>query len=311
MEHSLAGYEVSVVGHLGSFTYLVDWTPPAAGSGDIVFYIAGNAANGDGSTGGDHIYATSYTLTSVATGAAPAIASGGVLNASAFGGGATVASGSWMEIYGANLASTTRQWAGGDFTGLNAPAALSGVTVTIGGQAAFVDYVSPVQVNAQVPAGVADGPAEVTVTNGAVTSAPASVTVGALSRGLLAPPAFNVGGRQYVVAQFADGSYVLPTSNFGDASTRPAKVGETIVIYGVGFGPVVTAANQGMPPGLIATAANQLVNPVVLVFGTTAPATVYAGLSPGYVGLYQFNVVVPAVAPAPALQAWFRVSRSI
>jgi uncharacterized protein (TIGR03437 family) len=305
--HNLAGYQASL-GHAGSFTYQVDWTPPAAGSGDIVFYVAGNAANGDESNGGDHIYAATYRLTAPATGAAPAISPGGVLNATAFGGGATVAPGSWMEIYGANLAPTTRQWAAVDFNGLSAPTSLGGVKVTIGGQAAFVDYVSPAQVNAQVPSGVAAGPTAVTVTNGNGASTPASVTVGEFSPGLLAPPAFNIGGRQYVVAQFADGTFVLPTSNIGGATTRPAKVGETIVIYGVGFGPVVTAANQNIPAGQTVTAANRLVNPARLLFGTVAATPVYAGLAPGYVGLYQFNVVVPAVAAGNAVPLSFTLN---
>jgi uncharacterized protein (TIGR03437 family) len=104
-----------------------------------------------------------------------------------------------------------------------------------------------------------------------------------------------------VVAQFADGTFVLPTSNIGGAATRPAKVGETIVIYGVGFGPVVTAANQNIPPGQIATAANHLINPAKLLFGTVAVTPAYAGLAPGYVGLYQFNVVVPAGAAGNAV----------
>jgi uncharacterized protein (TIGR03437 family) len=63
-----------------------------------------------------------------------------------------------MEIYGANFAPAPRLWAAADFTGLNAPTVLGGVHVTIAGQAAFVDYVSPLQVNAQVPSGVAAGP---------------------------------------------------------------------------------------------------------------------------------------------------------
>jgi uncharacterized protein (TIGR03437 family) len=111
-----------------------------------------------------------------------------------------------------------------------------------------------------------------------------------------------------VVAQFADGTFVLPTGNIGGTATRPAKVGETIVIYGVGFGPVVTAANQSIPPGQIATAANRLINSASLLFGTVAATPVYAGLAPGYVGLYQFNVVVPAGAAGNAVPLNFTLS---
>ena len=63
-----------------------------------------------------------------------------------------------MAIYGSNLASVASQTrSGGDFKGNLAPSALGGTTVTIGGQPAFIDYLSPGQVNAQVPSNVAPG----------------------------------------------------------------------------------------------------------------------------------------------------------
>ncbi len=78
-----------------------------------------------------------------------------VVSASAFGGFASVAPGSWVEIYGSDLAPDTRGWTGADFNGNNAPIALDGVSVSIGTQAAFVDYISPTQVNAQLPSNIA------------------------------------------------------------------------------------------------------------------------------------------------------------
>src|SRR5579864_8855306 len=65
-----------------------------------------------------------------------------VESASGFGGFPSVASGSWVEIYGSNLAPFTREWAGSDFNGNNAPTSLGGVQVLIGGQNAFVEYVA-------------------------------------------------------------------------------------------------------------------------------------------------------------------------
>ena len=53
--------------------------------------------------------------------------------------------------------------------------------------------------------------------------------------------------------------------------------------------------NQGIPPGQIASGQTSLAAPLTFSIGG-APATVsYAGLAPGYVGLYQFNVVVPSI----------------
>jgi hypothetical protein len=95
--------------------------------------------------------------------ATPAIASGGVVTASSFGQFTSVAPGSWIEIYGSNLAVDTRSWSSADFTGINAPTSLDGTSVTIGGQDAFVDFISPGQVNAQVPSNVATGTQPVVV----------------------------------------------------------------------------------------------------------------------------------------------------
>lgn len=102
----------------------------------------------------------------------------GVVSASAFGGFSAVAPGSWIEIYGSNLAASTAEWSTSDFTANVAPTSLNGVQVTIGGQNAFVDYVSASQVNAQLPSNIATGgPLQLTVTNAGLTSAPVNVTV--------------------------------------------------------------------------------------------------------------------------------------
>jgi len=83
----------------------------------------------------------------------------------------------------------TARLGSGDFTGGGAPTSLDGVSVTIGGQAAFVDYISATQVNAQLPSNISTGGVlPLTVTKGNVTSAPSGVTVNATEPGLLAPP---------------------------------------------------------------------------------------------------------------------------
>ncbi len=79
----------------------------------------------------------------------------GVISASNYGGFTSIAPATWIEIYGVNLANTRGYvWGSSDFNGNQAPDALQGTTVTVGGIPAFIDYVSPGQVNAQVPSGV-------------------------------------------------------------------------------------------------------------------------------------------------------------
>jgi len=228
------------------------------------------------------------------------------VSASAFGEFPTFAPGSWIEIYGTNLAGNTQTWTSADFNGVIGPTQLGGATsgtsVTVGGQPAFVDYISPLQVDVQVPGNVDTGPQPVVVSVGPNASAPFTATVNDTQPGLLAPPNFNINGTQYVVAQFADGTYVLPTGAIPGLTSRPANPGDTIVIYGIGFGPVT----PNIPPGQLVEEANTLSNTFTISFGGVPATTVpYDGLSPNYMGLYQFNVVVPNVAGGDAVPLTF------
>jgi uncharacterized protein (TIGR03437 family) len=242
-------------------------------------------------------------FTAPASTAAPSVT--GVVSASAFGGFSAVSPGSWIEIYGSNLASDTRGWTSADFSGNNAPTSLDSVSVSIGGQRAFVDFISPTQVNAQLPSDIPTGGIlQLTVTNGS-TSAPVNVMVNTTEPGLLAPPSFKIGGNQYVVAQHVDGSYVLPIGAIAGLTSSPAQPGETIVIYGVGFGSVTPS----IPAGEIATRVTQLSVPMTFEFGQTPAQSPlpYFGLAPGSVGLYQFNVVVPSMPDGDLVPLTFRL----
>jgi uncharacterized protein (TIGR03437 family) len=229
----------------------------------------------------------------------------GVVSASAFGDFPNVAPGSWIEIYGSNLAPDSRSWTGSDFSGNNAPTMLDGVSVTIGGQSAFVDYISAGQVNAQVPSNVSiGGMVPLVVTNGNTASQPVNVAVQATEPGLLAPSSFKIGGNQYVVALLPDGSYVLPTGAIPGVSSRPAHPGDEIVMYGVGFG----AVTPEIDAGVVVTQSNQLALPLQISFAQTpAQSIAYGGLAPNYVGLYQFNVVVPAVPASDLVPLTFNL----
>jgi uncharacterized protein (TIGR03437 family) len=226
-----------------------------------------------------------------------------VLSASDFGAFTSVAPGSWVEIYGTDLAPETSGWTSSEFTGNIAPTTLSGVSVSFGGQAAFLDYVSATQVNAQLPSNISTGGTlQLTVTNG-TTSAPVNVTVNPAEPGLLAPASFQVGANQYVVAQHADGTYVLPAGAISGVASSPAQPGETIVIYGVGFGSVT----PNIPAGEIATQADKLSASFEILYGKTPAKLAYFGLAPNFVGLYQFDVTVPTVADSDLVPLTFNL----
>jgi len=252
-----------------------------------------------------------YTCTNTTP---PSIAS--IDSASSYGGYSYFASGSWLEIKGANLAdpadprltaaANPGQWTSADFlNGVDAPTALDGISASINGKPAYVWYLSPTQLNVQAPEDSATGNVVITATNCNATSAPFQFPRRTLAPGLLAPPNYSSGGTQYMVATFvSDGAYVLNTST-GAAlglTSRPAKPGDEIVAYGVGFGDVMPpslAGVSGVPPpssilpGTIAQASNTLINPVTFSFGSTNATLSYAGLAGNFVGLYEFYIAVP------------------
>lgn len=311
VEQTIDGFNDSR-GHTGSYTYTFDWTPPAAGFGSVTFYVAANAATSaapvvDHPNTNDHIYSTKYTLTPTSAytctnTTAPVISS--IDSASAYGGYSYFASGSWLEIKGTNLAdpadprltaaTNPGQWTGADFTGSNAPTNLDGISVSINGKPAYVWYLSPGQLNVQAPEDATAGNVAITVTNCKATSAQFTFARQALAPGFLAPSNYTAGGTPYMVATLASDptTYILNTTvgaGFG-LKSRPAKPGELIIAYGVGFGDVTPS----ILPGVIVGQANALANPITVSFGSTGAGTlVYSGLAANFVGLYEFYITVP------------------
>lgn len=205
-----------------------------------------------------------------------------IMRAANAAGGVTAAPNTWLEIDGTNLAplGDTRLWTTADFVGGQLPTQLDGVGVTVDGMPAIVDYISPTQVNVLTDPSTMSGPVSVRVTVNGVTSAPFTVNAQAAS-----PAFFTFGGTSYVAATHADGTYLGPSTLYPGITT-PAKPGETIVLYGNGFGAVTPAITAGS----LTQTGNLAKLPVFQIGGV--PATVqFAGVvSPG---LFQFNVVVP------------------
>lgn len=249
-------------------------------------------------TANEFVFALHFTLQT-----APVVTS--VISASQYGAFSTFGPGSWIEIYGSNLAELTQEWASSNFSGTNnafAPTTLSGTSVTVAGQSAFTEYISPTQLDVQVPGGITSGTQSLVVTTEGGSSAPFSVTVNSVQPGLLDPSSFDINGTQYAVALFSDGTtYVLPPGAIPSVTSQRAKPGDTITLYGIGFGQV----NQGIPPGEIASGQTSLAAPVTFSIGGTSANVSYAGLAPGYVGLYQFNIVVPSIAASDSAALTF------
>lgn len=225
----------------------------------------------------------------------PLILSGGVVN-SANGAAEAVAGGDIVSIYGTQLAP-----AGTAAQNASTPLAktLAGVQVLVGGVAAPLFYVSPGQINFQVPYTMTSATTVQVVSNGQSGNLRSLGVTGAMPR-LLFFVSF-IAGEYGVIVNAADGSLPLPSGTVVPGfATHPAKPGDTLVIYGIGFGPTNPVAVEGQ-------AASG--SPLQTIAGATATfgggfsgsqATVdsaFTGLTPTAVGLYQANVVIPEDAP--------------
>jgi uncharacterized protein (TIGR03437 family) len=217
---------------------------------------------------------------------APTVNKGGVVPV--YSSSTSIAPGSWISIYGTNLASGTAIW-NGDF-----PTSLDGVSVTVNGKPAYLWYVSPGQINLQAPDDTATGTVNIVVTNenGSFTST-----------AVLAPtsPSFSVfDDAKHVAAviltpdgsgSYGGGTYDLAGPSSGvDFKARPAKVGDQVELFGVGFGPT----NPPVAAGQLVVKAAPTVNPVTITIGGVPAPVSFSGLTEA--GLYQINITVPSVA---------------
>jgi uncharacterized protein (TIGR03437 family) len=195
--------------------------------------------------------------------AVPAIS--GVVNAASFADG--IQPGSWVAIFGQNLAAATRTLAASDVVNGMLPTSLGRVTVNIDSQPAFAYYVSPGQVNVLAPADADRGAVQVTVTNSAGTSAAGVATL------LDAAPAF-----------FASFNTVAAVP------AGPFKPGDVVELYGTGFGPTAPV----VAAGTLFSGSAPVTGKVTVTIGGAPAAVSYAGMVGA--GLYQVNVTVPSLA---------------
>ena len=221
-----------------------------------------------------------YDLMAVYKADAPAILAGGVVNAASFQ--APVVRGSVAAIFGSNLAS-----APASASELPLPLTLGGAQVTVAGVPAPLLFVSPGQINIQVPF-------ETPVTG--------TVPLVATLNGISSP------GQSAPVAEYAPGIFsyavngpilapviVHAASNTLVSAASPAQPGE-VLVYANGVGSFDSTPANGTPSPS-SPAANSKATPLVTVGG--APAQVqFSGLAPGLVGVVQINIQLPASLPA-------------
>lgn len=214
----------------------------------------------------------------------PAIAAGGIVPA--FSSAGIIQPGEWVSLYGTNLASGTATWTG------NFPTSLGGTSVTINGKAAYLSFVSPGQINLQVPNDTATGSVPVVVTT-ASGSATATVTLAPFGPSFFLLDNRHVAGlilRSDGSGAYGGGSYDIigPTGTSLGYGTVAATAGDIVELFGTGFGPT----NPAVPAGQAFSGAAPTTNPVTLRINNVSVTPSFAGLSGA--GLYQLNLTVPA-----------------
>jgi uncharacterized protein (TIGR03437 family) len=221
------------------------------------------------------------------SGLAPGSSTGPVIDSVMTNAGqrSVIAPNTWIEIKGRNLAPRERLWGAADFVNGQMPVELDGVRVTVNGRPAFVYYISDKQVNVLAPLdSPTSGSAIVQLRNASGTSS--AVNVPAQS---VAPGFFQFGGTSFVAATHANGALLGPATLYPGLST-PGQPGETVILYGAGFGQPSAPLTNGS-----AMQAGSLPAPPVIRIGGIAAEVLFAGvISPG---LYQFNILIPLEAP--------------
>ncbi len=182
------------------------------------------------------------------------------------------APGELVEIYGTNLAKVTADLSG--WPGISLPSQLNGVSVSAGGQAGRILYVSPTQVDALLAFETPTGAQPLILNNGNAPSAPVSLNVAAI-----APAIYN---------------FVFKNSDFSlISSSNPAKAGDIVVFYTTGMGQTTPplATGQIVPAGATYYNTPQV---TVTMGGVNATVAYSIGAPPYVAGLYQMAVTAPA-----------------
>jgi uncharacterized protein (TIGR03437 family) len=227
----------------------------------------------------------SYTIGTIAPSSlSPSVASSGIVPL--YSSVSTIQPGSWVSIYGTNLAASPVTWNG------NFPTSLGGASVTINGKAAYLWYVSPTQINLQAPLDTTTGPVPVVVTTPYGTST-STVTLAPVAPSFSLLDGKHVAGiilRSDGSGAYGGGAYDIlgPTGNSLGYRTVAARAGDSVELFGVGFGPTTPAVQ----PGQAFSGSAPTASPVSLLIGNVSVTPSYAGMSSQ--GLYQINLTIPA-----------------
>lgn len=213
--------------------------------------------------------------------AVPSLDPGGVVSTASYQPNAPVAIGSFVSIFGSNLASQPAA-----ATTLPYPKSLAGTQVILGGEILPLAFAANGQVNAIVPYDLqANAAQQIIVQQNNSYSLPQPVLLAAAQPAVFTQNQSGTGPGVIVVLK-ANGT------EFETSPTAPASPGDALIIYCSGLGAVSPAVPAGSAASL--TELSNTVSPVTVTVGAESAKVLFAGLAPGFAGLYQVNAIVPS-----------------
>jgi uncharacterized protein (TIGR03437 family) len=284
-------------GSAGAKTWEVDWTPPATDLGDVVFYVAGNAANGNDINTGDRIYLSQVRIENEGNcglSTIPRFTSAGNAATSM----AAISSNSLVSLYGLDfgVTGTSRTADAGVIRDAKFPKQLGCIGVEIAGQRVPITYTSYSQINAQVPTTNQTGSVPIKVILNPDRPNQLSSQIGNINLQSTSPALFTFAGGS-IKAQHTD--YTLAADPTAFPGARMVRPGDIVLLYATGLGLTEPVYQAGEIVPLQTIPTRQPVT--VQVGGVTLPAAdvLYAGIAPGSIsGLYQINIRVPNTVAA-------------
>jgi uncharacterized protein (TIGR03437 family) len=277
----------------------MNWTPPASASaGNVTLYVAANCGVGlPAVVSPTNIYTANLTLTPAVSGNMPVITN--VQNGATFL--TSLAPNTYASIFGQNLSTTNpgRGWTVADFTQntngtLTMPTVMDGTSVTIGGAPAYLNYISPGQLNIITPNVTGSNLPVIVKVNGQFSAA-FNLTLQSLAPSFFTWGPATADFGKYLIAQHADFTNIGKVGLFPGTPasfTTPAKPGETIILYGTGFGPT----NPPIANGIETDKVYYLTPMPTATLGGSPATVIFGGLIPPFSQVYQFNVTIPSNA---------------
>jgi len=263
----------TVSGNASLVSIVADPTGLSPGTYQGTITIASNAANST---------VTVPVQLNVIAQTAPVSAAGGVVNNGTFAGGESLAQGDIAALFGDQFTYGDPQQA----SSLPLPTILGGTQVLVNGQPAPVYYVSPGQINFEIPIDAATNDATVQVVRNGQAGNTAYLNI------QVSEPRFITNGGTYAIM-------TTPNGALTGIPSHPVTAGDIVVIYTIGLGPTSPPVPSGTasPSSPLA-----VIDPttVLACFGNNSPFSPapcvnpqFVGLSPGFVGLYQINLAIP------------------